>query len=1262
MPESPKGESAIRAQVACSQEQLYSQLKTGIDGLSVEEASRRLKECGPNALPEQKKLLVYKKVIEQLKNLFNVLLIIAAVLSFIGGITAHDSTSIQMGFAILAVVVIAIVFSIFQEKRAERAVEAIKELVPKNTKVMREGQVKQVPVTDIVPGDIISLEEGDKIPADARVINCYEFSVDNSPLTGESDPQKLSAQAYPESVKGELVRCSNLVFAGTTVSSGSGTAVVLATGIDTQFGRIVALAGEIEEPPSPLQRELDITAKLNFIVAISIGILFLLIAYFFLHLPLTDSLLFMIGVMVSLTPEGLQVTVTLSLALSSLAMSKRNVIVKRLSSVETLGSCTVICSDKTGTITEGQMTVRLAWTGARMYQVTGEGYEPAGSVIWEGQKITSSDHIDLQKLCEVAALDNTATLVPPLDRKKSRWTAIGDSTDAALLVLAAKAGIQSKQALSQAPRIGMIPFDSVRKMMTSVHKNEKGEVVAYTKGAGFEILSRCTSAYWGENVAPLNDEMRQKIRTQIDAFARQAYRVLALATRSLPEAMPKYESGVVENQLTFIGLVAILDPPRAETPEAVHKARTAGIRVIMITGDHELTAEAIARKVGMITSENYAVMTGYTLAQTSDEQLSKLLDTPELVFARITPEQKLRIVRAFRAKGEIVAVTGDGVNDAPALLEADIGVAMGISGTDVARESADMVLLDDNFASIVNGIEEGRGVFDNLKKFIVYVFSHNWAELMTFLVFILLQTPLPLAVVQVLAIDIIMEIPPSLSLTLDPPEPGTMDRPPRRKGSRLFNLSAMARSAYIGSIIGLYALFWCFFVWSEGGWSLGMPQVSGFTDTAAYLKGTGIVMAGIMAGQLGTLIAVRTSVQSAFSLKFGRNKWLLPAITLELIILMVLIYVPFLGQTFYTAPLEPIYWLCLFSLVPAIILVEEGRKFVVRRYLLPPKVVTAPPVPLPAPAPLIAPAVEFVGEAPFVERAAPVILPMFVGHKDESSIPIALCMGVKSGSRLVVLRFLDDKSKDWMLKRLEIQVEKAIYGRNVPVQYMDIHLPFGERRKDRMIQSLRKAMKDTKAETLVLPVSRDLLVGRRRALKEFKWLEQFAGKRIVLVGEPTLASERHYTMTPRILIPVLDKFHSGSFELAEAISACSAIPDVDIVAAKVIEIPQIVPLYSIYKPESLVNVDEQLSFLDAFKGKALQKLIKPEVLLVRKMGRDLVDFANERKVDLMIMEGDWSAKRHGFLTKVEREIAMKVHCTMVISLPSVNEKKGHEQV
>jgi len=1232
----------IKKWVSCSFEQLYDSLQTSPAGLSTIEADERLKHYGYNILPEKKQHRLLRKLGTQFKNLFNVLLLIAALLSFITGLSAHDAGSIQMGVAIVGVVILSVLFNLFQERRAERAVEAIRNLVPMNARVLRDGHIKQIPIKDIVPGDIISLEEGDKVPADARILSSYEFSVDNSTLTGESEPQARIPNTPLCSSNNQIIECRNVVFAGTTVASGSATALVLTTASNTHFGKIVTIAQTIEEPPSPLQREIDYTAKLNFGAAIGIGILFLTIALFFLHLRVSESILFMIGVMISLVPEGLQITITLSLALSSLAMAKRNVIVKRLSSVETLGSATVICSDKTGTITTGQMTVRKIWIGGDTFDVTGAGYEPGGSVFLGGNIVSFSAREDLYKLCQVAALDNKATLVPPLDKRKSRWTALGDSTDAALLVLAAKAGIQYKQELLQNPRVGMIPFESTRKMMTSIHKGTDGTQTAYVKGAGNEILSKCTSIYWNKKIVPLSEELLAQIRNEIDYFARQAYRVLALAIRDLPKDQQKYDAKTVETALTFIGLVAIYDPPRRDVPQAVQKAQNAGIRIIMVTGDHELTAEAIARKVGIITSKSYVVTTGYKLADMSDEELNTLLDVPDIVFARITPEQKLRIVRILKSKGERVAVTGDGANDAPALLEADIGIAMGITGTDVARESADMILMDDNFASIVNGIEEGRSVFDNLQKFNVYVFTHNWAELATFIAFVLIQTPLPLAIVGILLIDLVLDIPPSLALTLEPPEPGIMERPPRKKENRLFNIKSLARSGYIGLFIGTFALFWCFYAWSQGGWSIGQLSI---TDHAIYLTGTTMVIVGIMAGQLGMLIATRTNVKSTFSVSLRHNKWLLFSILIELLILVAVVYIPFFGPVFNTISLPPIDWLFLYSIVPLVILFEETRKLLLRKYFLP-----ATAVPLYQRAPSVAGELELPVEkkvpaaAQFIERSHPIILSLTSQSGEENTAMISLALARNTGARLIVLRMLTEKLKTSTDYTMERFLRNAAEEADVPSEYIDVRAP------QTIERSIMEIVDKTQAETLIISVPRSVFYGGGHTAQFITWVEKFPNKKIILMSNPAKIREPLHPPF-RILIPVLHEFHEEPFTLTASLTASSVIPDVDIIAARVMEFPSTVQLYSRYYPESLVVKSREFSILRRSSVRALRRSITPLTLFVQDISRGIANFVEERKINMIIMEGSWSEKKYGFLKKAERNIVKKAQCSIIVSLP-----------
>ncbi len=858
--------------------------------------------------------------------MFNLLLLVASFLSFLSGFISNDPTSIQMGFAIFVVVVLSIIFSLFQEYRAEKAVQVIKSLIPTKTKAIRNGQMREIAVTDVVLGDILAFEEGDRVPADLRLIKAFEVSVDNSILTGESEPQRRFATMSPDVETVTPYDVHNILFAGTTLVSGVARGVVLSTAKNTEFGRIVSLSSEVHEPLSPLERDIDHTARLNFLLAIGVSLIFFSAALLFVKLNLATSILFAIGVMICLVPEGFQLTVSLSLALTARKMAERNVVVKRLSSVETAGSMTVLCVDKTGTITSGEMMVKKLWASGKIFEIGGDGYSPDGQITFNGRELGRNENSAVFKLLEVGAFCNNAKLNAPSDRI-GRWTVLGDHTDGAFLVFAGKGDFNVSKALAENQRIDLIPFDSKRRMMTSVHRNLEGKLTAFTKGAGLEVLRRCTTVFYDNEYVPLTDEINKAVTKQMNDLALEGFRVLAMATKALPNE-PKNLSQNVEEDMTFLGLAALLDPPRPKVKAAVQEAKNAGIRVIMLTGDHELTAYSIAKEVGIITSEDQKVFTGKELSQMSDQELTDILIKGEPVFARIAPEQKLRIVHVLKSMGEVVAVTGDGVNDSPALTEANVGIAMGAGGTDVARESADIVLLDNNFASIVEGIKLGRSTFDNLRKFVYYVYTHNWAELVAFVVFVLLQTPLPLLVIQVLAIDLGMDVLPSLALIMEPPEPDVMMKPPRKTGTRLINVSTLLKGLYLGVVASSGAIYLAFNVWGSGGWVLGQSTMS---NAAVYARGTTIVMTGIMMGQLGNLFSARTSSSSAFRLNPFRNRWIFPAIFVQFAVMGAIIYFPFLQPFFGTAQLLPLDLLFLLLLAPAVLLLEELRKMLTRK-------------------------------------------------------------------------------------------------------------------------------------------------------------------------------------------------------------------------------------------------------------------------------------------------------------------------------------------
>jgi magnesium-transporting ATPase (P-type) len=903
-------------------DEVYERLGTNSDGLTQEEAFRRLQKHGPNVMPSAKKRSLTYRTILQLKNAFNLLLLFAAALSFFSGYTYSDLGSIQMGLAIVAVVVINVVFSIFQEYRAEHAVQTITRMIPVKAKVMRDGSEVEIDISDIVPGDVVVLNEGDRVPADLRLVSAFEVSVDNSILTGESEAQRRFTDMTSGMTVTNATEYQNLLFAGSMIASGIAKGAVLCTGRETRFGQIVEISRQIEDPLSPLQKDIDHTAKVNLLLSLAVSASFFLIAKAFINLTVIESILFAIGVMISLVPEGFQLTVSLSLAITALRMAKRNVLVKRLSAIETIGSMTVLCVDKTGTVTSGEMMVEKLWASGIVYEVTGDGYSPKGFVLVNGRRINRDDMPQLLSLFEVSAFCTNAKLVAPSDRI-SRWSILGDPTDGAFLVFAGKGDFNALAALAKMPRTGLLPFDSQRRMMTVIHSDQSGGEKAYTKGSCYDVLDHCTTISLDYKTTILTEEARDEISHQINSFASEGYRVLAMASRQLPigtQANPQE----VERGMTFLGLAALHDPLRPNAEAAVRQARRAGVNVIMITGDHELTAEAIAKRIGIITEAGHRTVTGVELTRMMDEELACILETRELVFARTAPEHKLRVVRALMAKGETVAVTGDGVNDSPSLIEANVGVAMGWGGTDVARESADMVLLDNDFTSIIESVKLGRATFDNLRKFVYYVYTHNFAELATFVAFIILGVPLPLLVVQVLAIDLILEIPVSLALIAESPEPDVMERPPRTRRIRLMDVVTLLRAAFIGVVIGISSMRIAFSVWEKGGWSFAVNTIS---DPTLYALGTTIVMVGIMAGQLGNLFSTRTGLHSILSSNPVRNRWILIGVLAQLATMALIIYAPLFQRFFGTASLIVIDWLVIYTLAPVMLVIAEMMKF-----------------------------------------------------------------------------------------------------------------------------------------------------------------------------------------------------------------------------------------------------------------------------------------------------------------------------------------------
>ena len=890
-------------------------LGTRRGGLDASDVADRRARFGPNELPRPLGRPWYVELAANFIHFFAILLWAGAALAWVAGMP-------QLGWAVVVVILVNGLFSFWQEYQAERAAQALAALLPTHVTVRRQSTEQLVPASEIVPGDILVLTEGERVPADARVMVTNRLRLDTACLTGESRPVPRSAEPVAAAPSPALL--PNIVFAGTTIASGRGEAAVFATGAATEFGRLAQLTQIQSERPSPLQRELGRITRLVTVLAVSMGVVSFVVGTVLAGLPPVAGFLFAVGIIVANVPEGLLPTLTLALAVGVRRMAGRNALVKRLSAVETLGATTVILTDKTGTLTENQMTVRDLWAAGRPFRVTGTGYDPTGSIEpVQGPLDTGS----VDALLRGAALCCDARLLPP-DETRRQWAAVGDPTEAAILVAAAKAGL-SREVLDRSPRLAELPFDSARRRMTTIQDID-GVAVACVKGAPSEVLPRCTTALWDGLARPFDDTLRQIVQEAHDGLASRGLRVLAVAERSgvpSPTGHSEPPGDAVEQQLTLLGLLAMEDPPRPEVPAALDACHRAGVRVIMVTGDNGLTAAAISAEIGMHRGTP-RVITGPTLDRLNEDQLDAVLEVPHVLFARANPEHKLRLVEALQRRGEVVAVTGDGVNDAPALKRADIGIAMGVTGTDVAREAADMVLSDDNFASIVAAIEEGRSVYDNVRKFLTYILASNVPEMVPFVAFVLLRIPLPLTVMQILAVDLGTDLLPALALGREGPEPDVMRRRPRRRSERLLNRGTLLRAyAWLGAIEAALSLGGFFFVYWLTGWRPGLPMPD---HGAVYVTATTMSLAGIVAAQVGNAFACRSDRESILRLGWSTNRLLLVGIAVELALLLLLMHWAPAARVFGLAPLSGMHWLLLAAFGPALLLCDEVRKALLR--------------------------------------------------------------------------------------------------------------------------------------------------------------------------------------------------------------------------------------------------------------------------------------------------------------------------------------------
>ena len=920
------------------------------NGLGRAEAQRRLEQCGANRLRSAPETPWWARLLEQFQNFLVIILLVATVISMAEWLLQdpRETALPYEAIVILAIVVLNALLGFFQESRAERSVRALMALAAPESTVVRDGERQRIRADEIVPGDIVLVEAGDRIPADARVVEEANLHTDEAPLTGESMPVAKDAQPLDGDLG--IGDRRNMLYSSTVATYGRGRAVVVATGMDTEVGRIAGLLESAKKDPTPLQQELDRTGKRLSIIMLGIcAVVFatgLLSSTVWNLNAILGLFLFAVALAVAAIPEALPAIVTVGLSLGVRRMAAANAIVRKLPAVETLGAATVICSDKTGTLTRNEMTVRAIFAGGALVEVGGSGYIPEGELTLDGRPLApaSATHEVVLQTLRAGALANDAALV----HSEGRWKVQGDPTEGALIVAARKLGVGEAE-LARLPRIAEVPFTSERKRHTTVHRDgEKlDELHVFVKGAPEVLLAKSRHVLENGQIVPLGEEGRADLSRRNEALAAQALRVLAIATRKLPagslglDAQAKRQSHIelpesIEDDLVLLGLVGMIDPPRAEAKAAVATAKRAHIRSVMITGDHPATAQAIARELD-IFEPGARLVTGTELRNMSDADLDRIVEDVR-VFARVDPEHKLRIVGALQRQGHIVAMTGDGINDAPALKTANIGVAMGITGTDVSKEAADMVLTDDNFASIVKAIEEGRGIYDNIRKYLLYLLSSNAGELMTMFAGVMFAGLLgltsveaglflPLLAAQLLWINLVTDGPPALALGIDPKDPDVMQREPRQRGRGVLTTQDWWRLAGIGLVMMLGTLAVLDAYYPGGLFTLFAAGTGPNAADEAHART--MAFTTLMMFQLFNVFNCRSLWRSALS-GFLENRWLLAAVALSLFTHVLVIYVPVLQTAFHTVALSALDWAIATGVASTLLIVMEMVKLALR--------------------------------------------------------------------------------------------------------------------------------------------------------------------------------------------------------------------------------------------------------------------------------------------------------------------------------------------
>jgi len=921
-------------------QEVFEELKTSEKGLSLEECARRLEEYGKNELKVKKKTPWWMHFLKEFTDLMVMILIFAALIALFAG-------EEREAIVILVIVFINAIIGFVQKFRAEKAIEALKKMVAPTVRVVRDGKESEIDAKLLVPGDIIILEEGDKITADARLIETSELQTAEAALTGESNPVHKHAGTTQLDIKAG--DDSNLIYMGTNVTHGSGKAVVTSTGMNTKFGHIAHLTTTTSKDKSPLQKELFKIGIFVGKVTLAISAILILAGIFIQKQEFVDTFLFATSVAVAAVPEGLPATVTIALALGVQRLAKKRSIVRQLASVETLGSTSHICTDKTGTLTKNEMTVKEIWLNDYKGEVGGAGYKAWGAILLESKnrqhfKIGDIDsrevhfnqrqrHLEtirdkekplydgLEMLSTISTLCNNAKLEDDV--------MLGDPTEGSLLTMTKKFGFEFTDFTSKYKKVHEHAFDSLRKRMSVIYKKKDGKNMIFMKGAPDSVLEVCDRIMVNGRVIRLDEATKKEILKRNEAMANKALRVMSFAYREV-EDDHSHTLEKDEDNMIFVGLAGMIDPPRRDVKDAIKMAQRAGIKVYIVTGDHGLTAQAIAKRIGLIKDDdNHKIITGKEIAKLKDKDLEKLFDDgkKEIIFARTAPEDKLRIVAALKRLGHIVAVTGDGVNDAPALKRADIGIAMGITGTDVSKEASNMVLADDSFGTIINAVKEGRTIYQNLKKFVFYIFSCNIGELITVFTAIILGLPAPLTAILILSVDIGTDVLPALALGVDISEKGIMSNPPRDPKAKIMDRGFIGRFLYVGTFIGAItvgAYFWSLF---SQGWQWGMSLDA---DSIMYIKSSTFAFAILVLIQMVNAYNSRSDRRSVFQVGFFNNLWLMGAICISLLVVYLLVEVPFFNEWFHTAPLEWYEWFVIIGASFGILLVEEVRKAVVR--------------------------------------------------------------------------------------------------------------------------------------------------------------------------------------------------------------------------------------------------------------------------------------------------------------------------------------------